>query len=471
MAVKTEKDLPENLKAIWLKALSAMQIKNYGYTIQLLQGVLKAVPEFLPGRQLARKAAIARSSTKKSLISGLSSASFSVIKVQSLLKKDPLAALEAIEKILENDPYNQQANFLLRDAAMALNMPETATFALQTAVEGNPKDTKLLHELAKHLMLIGDPFRAVEVYNKILEITPNDLAAIKGSKDASAQASLMKGGWEKEETTYRDLIKDKEEAITLEQKSRVVRSEEMIDQLLRQLHKQLEELPESIDLARRIAELYEQKNDFANAVAWYDYAAQLTGGADLALVRKVGDLRLKQFDAAIKEWENYIASNPGEEEVASARAQLEQLREQRKQIQLEDAKKRVERNPTDLTFRYELGEIYFATGMVQEAIPELQKARANPNLRNRAMTLLGRCYEAKGLLDLAAKTLSDAISGMLSMDSTKKEALYELAMIYEKMGEKEKSLACLKQIYDVDYNYRDGEVAKRVEGSYQQSVS
>jgi len=32
------------------------------------------------------------------------------------------------------------------------------------------------------------------------------------------------------------------------------------------------------------------------------------------------------------------------------------------------------------------------------------------------------------------------------------------------MGQKEKSIECMKQIYEVDYGYRD--VAARVEGSY-----
>jgi len=34
------------------------------------------------------------------------------------------------------------------------------------------------------------------------------------------------------------------------------------------------------------------------------------------------------------------------------------------------------------------------------------------------------------------------------------------------MGEREKSLSCMKQIYEFDYGYKD--VAERVESSYQQ---
>jgi tetratricopeptide (TPR) repeat protein len=430
----------------------------------LLQTILKTEPSFLGGRQLARKAAIARSANKKSLLSGLSTASFSAMKVQALVKKDPAAALDAVEKILENEPYNPQANLLLRDAALALDLPETATFAYETIIEGNPKDTKTMHDLAKHLFTLQLPDRAGEIYNKILAVSPGDLAAVKGAKDAAARASMQRGGWDKEETTYRELIKDKEEAVLLEQKSRVVRDEDMIERQLAELHQLVEQNPENVDYARKIAELYEQKEDYASAVQWFDYAVQLGGGADLALVRRSGELRLKQFDTALTDWENYLAGELTPEQRAEAEAQLAQLKDQRRQIQLDDAKKRVERNPTDLLFRYELGEIYLHNGLAQEAIPELQKARQNPNVRTRAMNLLGQCFEQKGMLDLAAKTFADAASEIVAMDSIKKEILYRLGLIYQKMEQKEKYLECMKQIYETDYGYRD--VAARVEGSY-----
>ena len=54
------------------------------------------------------------------------------------------------------------------------------------------------------------------------------------------------------------------------------------------------------------------------------------------------------------------------------------------------------------------------------------------------------------------------------MDATKKEIVYNLGLVYERMGEQEKSVACMKQIYEVDYGYKD--VAKRVESSYTRNV-
>ena len=50
------------------------------------------------------------------------------------------------------------------------------------------------------------------------------------------------------------------------------------------------------------------------------------------------------------------------------------------------------------------------------------------------------------------------------MDATKKEIVYNLGIVYEMMADLEKSLACMKQIYETDYGYKD--VARRVESSY-----
>jgi tetratricopeptide (TPR) repeat protein len=464
MAVKSEKDLPESHRAMWLKAMSAMELRNYGYAIQLLQVVLKNFPDFLLARQLARKAAVAKSAGKKSILGGISSASFSTMKVQSLVKKDPVAALEAVEKILENEPHNPQANQLLKEAALGAKFPEVAIFALETIIEGNPKDTKTMHELAKLYLDNGQPNKAVDVYNRILDVTPNDLAAVKGGKDAAAAASMQRGGWEREETTYRDLIRDKDQAVALEQQSRVHRSEEMIDNLLAELYAKYEQDPQNVEHARRMAELYEQKEDLDSAVSWYKYAADLTGGADMALVRKVSDLRLKQFDVAIAGYEQYIAANPDAEETKQYIEQLEGIKKDRANLLVEEARKRVERNPTDLQLRFELGEVLVTLGNFKDAIAELQKARQNPNVRLRAMNLLGKCYTERGMFDLAANTLSTAASELSQMDNTKKDIVYNLGLVYEKMGQKDKSIDCMKQIYEIDYGYRD--VAERVEGSY-----
>jgi len=83
------------------------------------------------------------------------------------------------------------------------------------------------------------------------------------------------------------------------------------------------------------------------------------------------------------------------------------------------------------------------------------------------MNLLGRCYGELGMLDLAIKQLEEATKEILSMDAIKKEIVYNLGLVYERMGKRERTLDCMKQIYEADYGYRD--VAERVEASYERA--
>lgn len=463
MAIKTVKELSDNSRSNWLKAVSAVEIHNYGYAVTLIQSVLKEAPEFLEGRQWLRKAEIAQHGGKKNFFGGLSSLSI-MGQGSQLLKKDPMAALDLAEKTLETDPYNGSANHLLKDACLALDYFETAVFALQTLIDGNPKDTKVLTELGELYFNHGDADRALNVFNKILEINPTDLIANKRAKDAAAANTMKSGGWDTAKD-YRDLIKNKDQAVAMEQKNRVVKDEASIDALLAELHQEAQLHPESIDIARQIASLYEQREDFENALAWYNYTSELAKGSDNWLLRKVSDMQLKQVDLAISSREEWLQlAGDDHEEAPRVRAELEEFKRQKNGSLLDEARKRVERNPTDLLFRFELGEQLMENGQFTDAIPELQKARANPNVRLRAMGLLGRCYVGKGMLDLAVKQFSDASGEILAMDNVKKDLLYQLGCVHDQMGHKDKALECFKEIYEVDYGYED--VAKRVENSY-----
>jgi len=471
MAVKTEKDLPEDSRKIWLKALQALELHNFGYVVSLVQTVLKETPDFLQGRRVLREAEIKATKGKKSFFSGLSTGS---MKGGSLVKKDPKAAMEMAEKSMENDPYNHQANMLLRDAAMAAGFPEVASFALETLVAANPKDTKVLHELATHFYENGQPEKAVDIYGKITELNPADLIALKKGKDAAARASMTSGKWEEVAASggqkdYRDLIKNKEEAISLEQKSRVVKSEEMIDEQLAELlakAAESEENQQNVDLSRRIAGLYEQKEDLQNALAWYNYTDALANHTDPGVARKVSIIELRILEQSIGEFEAWLEQYGNAENAPEVRQQLEELRKRKAESLLNDARKRVERNPTDPGLRFELGEQLLAAGHPTDAIPELQRARTNPSVRLRAMNLLGECYTGKNMLDFAVRMYADACKEMPLMDDLKKEITYKLGLLYERMGDKKSYLERMKEIYEIDYGYKD--VAKRVESSYEQ---
>jgi hypothetical protein len=89
MPIKTEKDLSETQRSHWLKAVAAIELRNFGYAVSLLQAILKQEPEFLTGRQLLRRTEVTKNKAAKKSFFNISTAPIAVMKAQREMKKDP----------------------------------------------------------------------------------------------------------------------------------------------------------------------------------------------------------------------------------------------------------------------------------------------------------------------------------------------------------------------------------------------
>lgn len=501
--MKTDKDLSPAKKSAYLKAMSALEMRNHGLVIALMGPIVAEEPEFFTGRRLLREAEVLRARAGKSSFLGLSGSGLSLGKSKaqrSLETGDWAGAINAAEKALETDPMGAQPNKDLFNAAESVakearekiknelqpavesapaeSKPEAevalfdasermrtyeviARFALET-IALDPKNSKARHEVAKYLMDTEQYDEAAKVYEDIMKANPTDLDARDKAKESAARRSMQRG--KLGETTFADLVKQRQEAAkTGEEK--VVNAGETVEELARKVHESSEAGNPDRESARKLADLFYNREDYDNALAWYRYLSDIAEGTDPGLLRKIGDTEVRRLNQsiAVKEKELAVLSND-DPAAAVLRAEIEEMRRGKAEQMLGEARKRVERNPADLQNRFELGEQLVLAGHYKEAIPELQKARTNPNTRTRALYLLGKCYTERSMLDLAVRTLIDAAAEIPGMDGTKKDITYNLGQVYERMGDKEKSLDCMKQIYEVDYGYLD--VAERVEASY-----
>jgi len=461
MAEITETELSPALRPLWLKALSAVQMNNLEYAVSLLQAVLKDGPAFLEARMILRKCEIqiySKTEKKKGLF-GSSGNSMGIMKLASPAKKDPAGTLPLIEKELEKDPLSDAANELLFETAIRLELYETAAFALETIRKHKPENVKLLHRLAEHYLSREMPAKATEVYNDIIKQAPNDSVAIKGAKDASARASMKKQRWD-ENTSMRDLMRDASENEELEKSSRSGLTLEQLEARRDKVIDKYNADPNNLATAKELGALYEQLEDWANAYTFFHWAHTLSNG-DIALSTKSAQMRDRALETELKALEVAVAANPEDVQLAE---QLAQNRSLRLAEQVAEAKGRVDQNPTDPQLRFELGYALYRSGEFTAAIPHLQQATRNPHIRTKVLLLLGRTFRSKNMFDLAIKQLTDALADLNVMDSTKKEVLYEKGLIHHDMGDKVAALDAFKQIYEVDYGYRD--VAERVESSY-----
>jgi tetratricopeptide (TPR) repeat protein len=213
--------------------------------------------------------------------------------------------------------------------------------------------------------------------------------------------------------------------------------------------------PNNLKVVRRLAELYTQKKQFERALELYERIKNSEMGNDPSLERAIADTIVRRFDAQLEQLDP-AAPDYTEQ---TAKLQAEKL-----DFQVTECQKRVEKYPTDLAIRFEMGQFYFQTGKITEAIQEFQKAKNNPHKGLAAMNYLAQCYAKKKMFDMAARMLQSAIKEKPVFDEEKKDLVYNLGCVLESMGKKEEAIEQFKLIYEIDIGYKD--VAKKVDDFY-----
>lgn len=449
MPEKSLNQIPAAQRELFDKGMAALQKNNLDYAVALFNQVLKAEPGFFECRQALRVVQHKRAGSKTSFFRKFVGSASTLTKGQIALRSNPYEAINVAEDVLNEDPTNADAHALLADAALAAQLPKTAVLSLEVAFKAHPKDRKLAEKLADTLTSLGQNQRAERIFRDLLSVYPNDPDLGEKLKNTLASRTLSEGGYDAladGSGSYRDVLRNREEAKSLEQENRAVKDVDVADRLVRELESRLESEPTNVRTLLQVAELHIKRNDYDRALVFQQRALDAGGVNDPTILKTMLDTRLAQFDHQLQQLD------PASPEYGARAAELQA---QRQSLLVEDARKRAELYPSDLLIRFELGELYFQAGRISEAIAELQKAQNNPNRRITAMNLLAQCFARRGMNDLAARKFQEAIKEKLVFDDEKKELLYQLGCVLEKIGRKEDAIEQFKLIYEQDVAYRD----------------
>ena len=460
MAEKHLNELPPDLRRLYAKAVEAAQRENFDYATTLFCQVLKTEPGLFEARKALRTAQTQRSAGEskgffKKMMSSAGS-SPQITKAKFALNKNPGEAMAIAEEVLNGDANNPFAHRIIVDAAHALELPQTAVLSLETMVRLSPRDKGLVIEFADAVAASGGKATVAEKYlDDLIRSTPYDPDLLQAQKNLSAHKVLDEGGYNAladGSGSFRDVLRNKEEAVSLEQEQRSHKTDDVAARLIEEYETRLITEPNNLKLLRSLAELYTQKNNFPRALALYDRIKQSDMGGDATLDRAIADTVVRQFDFKI------ASLNPFDEGTAG---QTAAITAEKTAFQLADCQKRVEKYPTDLAIRFDLGQLYFAAGKINEAIVEFQKAQGNPNKRLAAMSCLAQCFARRKAFDSAVRTLQNALKEKPGFDEEKKGLIYNLGCVFEEMGKKAEANEQFVQIWETDASYKD--VAAKVD--------
>jgi tetratricopeptide (TPR) repeat protein len=441
------------IKEMYQKGIAAMERGNLDYAVDMLSAAVDAEPRFLLARTKLREVQIRRAQEKKAGLGSQFKAMGPLGKIKGLMKKDAGKALQEGEKLMAIDPLNKQYLLLYADAAEAAKMPEAGVMTLQAVKSHFNKDAEFLDRLAGILITAGLKNQGRDVYEQVHHLNPNDQVALKKFKDAAANASMETGGWTTAED-YRDVIKNKDEAIKLEQESKAKKSDSDLDAMIADLQVKIQRDPKNINHYRHLARMYNEAGMLGEAVDALTQANEVAGGADPTIERALEDAILKVYDYNI----SVLSESDEKEELAATQ-------QERAAYLLQIVSQRVEKHPNDLQAKFEYGQLLLDTGDINQAIQQFQQSQRHPQRRLESLYYLGRCFKQKQQYDIAVEQLKLAASEMQVMDEAKMDVVYELGLLYEAMGRMDEAMAHFKDIYSRDIGYRD--VASKIDRFYQ----
>ena len=439
-----------DLKKHLQNAEDAIKRRNWPHAIKVYRQLLAIQPDNGEARAGLRRALFRKAEQKAP--SKLSAALFGwphlLVGGFSRLINQHGGAAKAYERYLSMNPLSEGANLKLADSLSRTGHDKSALAVYKAFAEEEPRCLEASREAGALLYEQGHLDEALAMYEQALKVDPRDQESLKARKNLAAEGALKTTGIEKAKSS-RDLIKDKKTHAKQEKSQRLQLSKEEVAAELEELEPQLAERPNDVDLLKKVGRLREQDKDRAGALDCYELALQQSP-TDHGLAQTVGDLRLSVQEQRVRDAE----ARGDESAVTRAKKMLADAR-------ATEFKRRVDRQPTDLGLRVDLGSALLDQGTQDEAIAELQQGVKDPKRRTEAQWLLGRAFQEKGLDDLALGQWEKALTGAGSGSNLAKEVRYAIGDLHASRDRTMEALKHFEAILEQDIGYRD--VSGRVE--------
>lgn len=462
MAIQIErkqlKHVDKRLRDLFDRGAKALLQKNYGYAVEMFRTVLRAEPGITEVRSKLREAQLGRVNNKASIGRALGTYLLSLptrAKAKAAVKAENFSkALDLAEGVMTMDPTSVFGSTFIANIAEEVEVPEIGINALECAKPHHPDSVMLLSRLTKAYKQADMNVKALECMTHICSVSKHDKWK-KERKELVALAHMTESNMikaEKGEANYQDMIKDKDQAVSLEQEAATFRSKDDMAQQIRSLEQLVDGRDSGVN-RQKLANAYRQAERWQDAVDNFEKALEMLDGFDPGVYTHITNCKSKLIDEEVSNWRSAVAD--GSTTIEDAEDNIEAWEAERLRLMLERWSELVKRLPSEVRARNTLANYQLKADQISEALGNFQIVKKNPSLRQEASLKIGQCLSLQGKHDLAIVELQQALEGMRNMDSIKKGTLYQLGKEYEMRGDQVAADDCFKKIYSTDMNFRD----------------
>jgi len=434
------------------RAGEAVRKKNFDFAITLYNQALALKPSHREARLGLMHAAAKRFELKglaKPLRLIVGFPSLLAILYSKLFKnKDML--VRASQRYALIDPYNDAINFTLGHALESSGCLGGASAIYEFVAEYDQKNVNALKKAGFLMYNVKDIPAALELFEKVLAIAPRDPEAEKMRKNLAAESTLAKGSYTSARSSL-ELVVDKDEAARQQREVRIHRAADELQNEVDELKAKLETKPEDKRVQRSLIELLIRKKDYQDALEKLQRLLEMEPQS-YETKSRIGDVELMVLEDELRGFQSRLQRGERSEELE---AEMGRLQQKLLHKRVEELTWRVKEHPTELKLWFQLGRTYLQSKRIEEAIEAFQRSVKDPRHKVDSLRMLGKCFRAKGLFDLAQKQFQTALEAIGEGGSRSKEVIYDLGDVAERMGDRDAALSWFSKIYEIDINYKD----------------
>jgi len=471
---------PEHRRAAagqYERANQVIATGNFDYGIQLLLSCCKLDPANLIYRQTLRRTEKAKykNNMRGSVLAGMRTWAARARIKAARRGGDHLKVLEQGEQVLTYNPWDTGAQMEMAEAADSLGLLDLAVWCLEQARQKNPHDLAVNRALARMYEKRGNFTQAIALWELIRKADPRDVEAQDKAKNLAATDTIARGHYDEVVPEAEDAEIDpdaKPGMRPVDAKAPVrqanpktptprddkttapfpaERGERSAGEVGR-MKTRIEADPTNANAYLHLASHYRRLGQLEQAREVLQQGIAPTGG-HFELCQELADVEIEPFRANLAITEDKLRVNPQDEELRRLRIRL------RKEInsrELEIYRQKADRYPTEMANRFELGLRLLRAGQNDEAIRELQAARADPRNHWRALLYLGYCFKNRNNWRLAKRNFEEALQQMPpGEDAARKEVLFQLAQGAAEAREWSFAVDMGHELANLDFTYND----------------
>jgi len=383
---------------------------------------------------------------KGSKLAGVRSAGAKGSVKKAVVQKHWETVIKSGLEVLKFNPWDISTLTAMARACESLEHAECELAYLKAALDANIKDVEVNRLAGKTLARQGKFDEAIICFHRVVQAKPDDEEAKRAIGDLTVEKTIHKGGYEEADSTRE---------VRTQQESEAARGPQLSPE--RQLEKAIKKDPSDSANYLKLAQLYDQKEQFKEAEAMFSKALEASGG-DVAIRERLEDLRIRRKRQQVNQAKQRAMGEKTQEAVGLYKKLAADLN----RMELDVFRDRAERYPNNVTHKYELGLRLKRAGMYREAIEPLQKARDDPRHKGDVLLLLGESFQQIKQYRLAMSNYEAALKALADTEGDeRKRALYLSGCLAQALKDLSKAESYLTQLAELDFGYRD--VAARLD--------